>query len=349
MVVADGSLTIKAANAYVGDLAASKSIEVSAGTITLLTRPAGKVTNPVPSQGLLNDTGVDYVAGDAIVFSAGHIADDSAGLGNPKPTFANATAIVAGYTVPYGAAFKMSAFPNVVVDVNGQTTVIDVAANGTPDIDLASAIAGAVPRQQTQSPAPQEDNLSAALKQALDDMGIDAVEPLSPQLAAAAQSGYRLIVDAEVRKGEYQGSVTVTVDRLASGLIKSVLDDFTAIYGQTFNDRARTREQMFREFSRPWMDYAQKKQGAPYDARDFRQFIESHEEYRQAAIYLNGDPATSRPGLQGLFGKLKTLGLSDLELERSESALLRDVTPMNNMTAKQMRELILAGERPGGN
>ncbi|MCI0629494.1 MAG: filamentous hemagglutinin N-terminal domain-containing protein [Phycisphaerales bacterium] len=333
-----GDLAIHADNATLSDLSTLGDMTVdttSAGTILILRRLASNVLEADGS--LVEDLGVDFVAGGEINFIFGTLAPQSAG--DPRPTFATVEGIngvnleLAFALDPSdGNRYSFRRLSNVYGSFFNGTdspvfggSVLDLRTQGPTETDPSTALASTVPLESRVRIVPPGAELSAAQREHLAQLRIRVrnwpdqgrwVEETS--LAA----GKYVFEDVPSKVGSADREIAE--GRLDRELVTRVLAMRDAFLETTDPEQADKKGWIVVKemLQRTWTKYYEEMTAAgveepPIDG--FRAYIEGLPE-TDAAPRMVAD-------LRKFLEALSLLGLNSWEAANPRSAIIHEITP----------------------
>lgn len=236
-VTAFGNLTINASQATLRDTNAFGKLVLNVPSITLATRSRAPQVPPAPGQ-KQNDIGMDLVARDGVAFAGGStVTIDRGSSGDPDTAVATIGSDVIS-TPPasvQGGSITTLQFVNGVTlnsfrknnDPAGILSALDLRADGRTSTNVATAIAGATPREADISPG-QTIGISASMREQLADVGI-YVKDLDPDLQIEYLVGRAIFVDVPETPNPAPNDYKITPNRLAVDRVREVLDSFRGV------------------------------------------------------------------------------------------------------------------------
>ncbi|MCA9291822.1 MAG: hypothetical protein KDA25_11890, partial [Phycisphaerales bacterium] len=238
-VTALGDLDISGTLVELSDLNALGSINVNASTIRLLARAAGNVKlAAIQGGGVDVDTGIDFVAGNSIIFSvaptlvggpAGATARFSTSTGGDV-TFAGSTAI------PF-VVLQFTDAANAAAYASGGT-IFDLLAGGISNANVSDALAGAVPQDDETREVEQSIGLDPGTRQVLQLLGINAVAPNNADLRNAAADGVMVQDDAPRVMASDDLTLRVSETRIPAVQANAIRDDYNRVFAAETGDGA---------------------------------------------------------------------------------------------------------------
>lgn len=297
-----GDLTINSGGrATLSDISTLGSMTINAPSIAIQTRPGGsEFFASGTSVQLGRDGGVDFVAGGAITFSATPTV-----LGSfTPPAFATPDALGISSNV---SQFAQRAVGTITVDTMFEAnTVLDLAAAGATNINLAEALpgpAGGVTGAERIAPPPGLNSHQAAI---LSDAGVD------PRL--------------------------VEVRQLPIAAVRQFVEAYEAFFWHATIDasgqpvRQPQAEHIRQVLGAAWDEYAAAAKGKA-DPLGFRAYVEAVPTQTEARYDLDA--------LRTLFDRLGQLGLPPGETTDVRRGVLARITPAN-LTPEQLETAAMA-------
>lgn len=306
-----GDLTINAGGtATLGDLSTLGDMTINAPSIAINTRPGGATVGVFGgnSSALVNnrDPGVDFVAGGRITFSSTPTL--LGGFAGPSFATPDATGLSANLVNFATRAFGPVTTSQLAVGPN----YLDLRAAGPSTVNLAEAVAGAVPREIQAGEVAAESPVDRAAQEELQAIGVFARASEYDELLSFL-SGQALYIDVPDRPSPAAEDYQITVNRLPAAAVREVLDSYRAVFtkdGQPQPQRPR------QALEAAWKEYAAAA-GDRADALGFRAYLEAVPAQAEALYYLDG--------LRELLADLGSLGLSPAELRAARRAVLNAV------------------------
>jgi hypothetical protein len=350
-----GRLQIKSTGGTVrlGDLTSLADINVQGNAIQLRLRGAGPIFDNVvqsPDQ-LVTDSGLDLIAAGAIVFDKVPTLDGSGGV-----SVANNAGVVGGNlsgltTRQFLGGVTKTLLNDLRSGNSGQLMPLDLKADGPSTAQLASSLAGAIPRNedrfgQVGSPV----TVSKELQDPLSEMGVLTRE-MSPEESIEFMTGRSIYRDTPGKASPTRTDYRVTVNRLSTGAVQNALAKYRALVFEPATDAsgkpalddqgrpvlvkqtARIKETL----SSAWDQYTARVQQP--DGAGFRAYLDTlpaNAAGQEAMDYLK----RTRDVLDAMDG----MGLSPFETSIPKNKLLNSIKP-GGMTDKQIREAVYGAVR----
>ncbi len=350
-----GRLQIKSTNGTVrlGDLTSLADISVEGNAIQLRLRGAGSIFDNVvqtPDQ-LVTDSGLDLIAAGAIVFNRVPTLDGSGGV-----SVANNAGVVGGNlsgltTRQFLGGVTKTLLNDLRSGNSGQLMPLDLKADGPSTAQLASSLAGAIPRNedrfgQVGSPV----TVSKELQDPLSEMGVLTRE-MSPEESIEFMTGRSIYRDTPGKASPTRTDYRVTVNRLSTGAVQNALAKYRALVFEpttdasgkpAFDDQGRPvlvkqTARIKETLSSAWDQYTAKVQQP--DGAGFRAYLDTlpaNGPGHEAMDYLK----RTRDVLDAMDG----MGLSPFETSIPKNKLLNSLKP-GGMTDKQIREAVYGAVR----
>ncbi|MCC6972026.1 MAG: filamentous hemagglutinin N-terminal domain-containing protein [Phycisphaerales bacterium] len=313
-LTAFGSLTVNATSgATLGDVTTLGDMNINAPAITLRSRTGGTVLSQFVSGGVpltAQDGGLDFVAGGRIVFGvapsgfARYAVTDPATDIDLKGGSGSVAPFEGGLTEALFAP-KASAGGDPA-NTATELLALDMRSEGSID-NPASALASALPSDQSLGVPNQSVSLSTAIKDLLAQIGISVKDASSFDESVNAAAGLALYNDwpQTTRASVDDASYQVSVNRLSRDRIDAVLNAYFDLFGTDAaarNDRIAEAQIIL---SKAMEAYVGTIGDHEPDGLGFRAFIEATPEQEPALKVLNG--------LNKLFNAIDQLGLSPVE------------------------------------
>lgn len=376
-----GSLTINAASAVFGDLTSVGNMTINAPTVVFNRRAASQIavsavqaTNP---SGLdpLPDRGVDVVSGGTMTFNSSSVtAQGNASFSNPSFSSAAGVNSIVGPL----SGFLLQSYPdpitvaniNRIVTVSGQAQppiTLDLQAEGPSNADLATSLAGAIPRESRMGDVGQDATIAQAQIDQLKNLGVFAREPREQELLALLQ-GSATYDDVPRRPQPVASDYTTVVNRLPSTEVDAMLASYDALFNKPkldengnpvlgpdgkalrVNRSAEIQESLFQSVRRFRAAKAGAAAAAPadgeaptpapaaraatFDPYAFRAYLEQTPEEAQSLAYIRQ--------IGAFLDQLSGLGLTPRELNTSKAAILSGLRPRGIPTTQQLEAVIRA-------
>ena len=327
-LTAFGKLTVNATtSATLSDITSLGDLTVNSPSISIPNRSAGRVLSRfVHGDHAVTEAegGLDFVSGGKIFFSSAPsgfaryaVADPSGGNINIQGG--------SGTFAPFAGGVSSALFvPKVVgtgtpgVDApNGGTDLLALDLRAEGDIsNVASAIASAIPSDQSLGVPNQNVSLSNAVRDLLLQIGISVKDSSSFDEAVNAATGLALYNDwpQTARVPADDASYKVSVNRLSKGNIDRVVSAYVDLFGEETAREDRIAE------AQSVLKNAMEKYSASLGDREadglgFRAFVEASPEQADALKVLNG--------LNRLFAAIDQLGLSPAEVRVPRTTIYR--------------------------
>jgi hypothetical protein len=342
----DGSLTINAAQAIVGDINAIGNLRVNSPDIEIRLREPGKVLTQ--SNGIALDQGVDIVAAGTVDFTS---IPTLLGTGSdPRFGTPNGGGDVSGTL----SAFLFQAMGTIAhgdINPTGSTLrTLDLLAQGPTNTNIASSLAGAIPQEVRENEVSEQTTLTSASFAAAEQIGINLREPSAAELVSLLHGTGTLSDYTPSPNLMTAEDTTTVVSRLPAERVRALL----ASYDQAFN------KPLLDENGKPVLDEhgkvrrvsrAQEMQDALYESvrryRDAANIKSSDIDPSAFRAYLEQTPAESESlgyvrQLETFLDKLELIGLTAREMAQSEAIILNPIRPRGIRNVQQFKEIIRA-------
>lgn len=335
-----GNLEIVATNqARLGDLVSLGNMTVTSPDIRLVTRQPGTLSARDPNQttgtGVRvndRDRGLDFVAGGRFNFSSRPVA-----IGDgPAPSFGSATGERDVGNQLSGFIFQTyQGFFNALIDVGNPIITQDLKSSGPSDTNFADALAGAIPRESRQNDVSDENTISSARFEDLEQLGVFPRD-LTDEERIAGLIGWSTYDDFPETSEPSDSDFRTAVTRLPGERTAMILEMHQRLFYRTVTDpqtgetriesRAPEIKQAFEESIKRFRD---ERPGAVdrVDPVSLREYVERVPEEAESRAYARQ--------LGELLEQLELLGLSNRELRKSKAAVLRLVRPTGLPTREQ--------------
>ncbi|MBY0263248.1 MAG: hypothetical protein K2Q20_12950, partial [Phycisphaerales bacterium] len=364
-----GSLTINAASARLGDINTLGDLAVNAPSIVIQRRAAsrvlgGLVTSANPTGlSVVNDRGVDFVAGGTITFSS---APTVVGAGE-QPSFgstngaADMSATLAGFLRQRFGEITRADFNRL--ETSGSTSLtpitLDLISSGPTDAPLATTLAGAIPRESRTNVVGQDSTIAQAQIDELRNLGVFARNPSSDELVSLL-GGAATYDDVPRKSLPTASDYTTVVSRLPADRVDALLRTYSRVFNKTGTDDSGKQVVMNRsaEIQAALLESVRRYRaaragavapapaGAPegaaapragsFDPLAFRAYLENTPEESVSLGYIRD--------LGEFLTELESVGLTPRELAQSKAAILNPVRPRGIPTV-QLLEAVIKGEQ----
>jgi hypothetical protein len=356
-ITAFGNLTIDATEfATLGDINTLGSLTVNAPQIRIATRDRagfdvirGNAVIRVPAS---DDLGVDFIASQNINFSVAPStrADGVTALQPSEVSFgANSVGniIVAGSSLFRQLQFQAPGLSRQSFQLGSDLLGLDFRADGQTTTNVATAIAGATPREAESGAVTQSVGISGALKDQLVQVGI-YVKDLELEQQVDFLAGRAIYVDVPSSPTPRQDEFRVTPNRLAVDRVQDMLAAYEAVVGpraegvdaaQAMADQEARIESAKATISAAWQEYVTST-GQPAEELSgscFRDWLSVTPSQTPALELLNK--------LREFFNKLDELGLSPAEVSVPKSVMVNKILDTDQMLPEQL-ESAITGEPP---
>ena len=341
-----GALTINAGSAILGDVNAVENLRVNSPSITILRREAGKISGQTGINAL--DQGVDIVSGGTLDFTSTPTVAGSGG----EPRFA--TPGGGGDVAGTLSGFIFQAFgaldPDLINGSGGSVfRTLDLRAQGPTNTNIASTIAGAIPRETRQNDVGQSTTLAQAQFEQVKQLGIvprnaTAGELVELLTGSATYDDYprALLPAAE--------DYTTVVNRLPSDRVEALLASYDAVFNTVqvgddgkpvLDEQGKTRrvsrtqeiqESLLASVKR--FREASSVKTPEVDPTAFRAFLEQSPEEAASLGYIRQ--------LGEFLDQLELVGLTARELQQSKAIILNPVRPRGIRNVQQFEAVIRA-------
>ncbi len=341
-----GRTTINAGSAILGDVNSVGNLRVNAPSITILRRAAGKLSGQSGVNGL--DQGVDIVTGGTVDFTTTPTVGGSGG--EPRFGTPNGGGDVAGTL----SGFIFQAFgtlnPDLINGTGGNVfRTLDLRASGPTNTNIASTIAGAIPRETRQNDVGQSTTLAQAQFEQVKQLGIVPRNATAGELIELL-TGSATYDDFPRAALPTVDDYTTVVNRLPSDRVEALLTSYDAVFNtiQTGEDgkpvldengktRRVSRTQEIQESllaSVKRFREASKVKSPEVDPTAFRAFLEQSPEDAKSLNYVRQ--------LGEFLDQLERVGLTARELQQSKAIILNPVRPRGIRNVQQFEAVIRA-------
>ncbi len=330
-------ITVGNGTAALSDIAATGSINVSAGAIVLHARNADPARG---GTGGGTDDGLNFVAQTSINFGNSPIRYDNTNSTNDVANFVTTSGLA---TVNRDQAVGISLFqdPSLGADFAQRNTGLNFndanfgsfsgfplqpISGGTQTIDTAAALSGALPDQKPLDVAvditvtagqleelkklgihprraAKQERLSLNSKRALFAQLVDGQDQENYGLLQPIKGGVSRLVPSDY---------VVVVDRMSEREVQSILTAFEQLYGKNKEKAAPIGE----SFNTAFTDYTTEKQTG--DPAGFAPYL-----VEKPGKYPEVDKAVR--GFDNLFGYIESLGLTNKEQAKSKEHIASDL------------------------
>lgn len=340
-----GSLAINVADsggvARLGDLAAVGDLSVSAPSIVLQLRDSGPIRDVFSTQ-IISDTGLDFI-GRTISFSTTPVVE---GVGGPV-TFGTESGVADTAGTLGGFLFrKFGEISRQQMVFNN--AVVDVRSAGPSNTNIATTIAGAIPRDTQSGDVSQDTTVGQAQRDELTQLGVFARglgldELLTFLVGRSIYDDYPDRPNPSEQAGDYK----VAVNRLDAKRVAELLRAYDRVFNRDAVDAegnpvfsesgARLRQPRTEEISeslqRAYQDYrGTGPNRREFDPVAFYAFLEESPEHAEALAHING--------IREVFRQLSLIGLTPQEFNIAKQTLLKDVRP-GILRREQLESLVL--------
>ncbi|MBL8760289.1 MAG: filamentous hemagglutinin N-terminal domain-containing protein [Phycisphaerae bacterium] len=312
-LTAFGALTINAStSATLSDITTLGDLNVNAPAISVLGRSAGNVLSQFVSGGVPTtalDGGLDFVSGGKIIF--GVAPSGTARYATANPADVDLKGGAGTVTIFEGGLTESLFVPKTTggADIGTSTTellALDMRSEGSID-NPASALASALPSDQSLGAPGQTVSLSESVKELLGQLGIFIKEGGSFSEAVDAATGMALYNDwpQTTRATPDDSTYRISVNRLSVQRINAVLDSYKNLFGDddaTRNDKIGEAKAAMAESIQAYLDTIGDREP---DGIAFRAFLESNPAHESSLKTLNG--------IRDLYARIDDLGLSPVE------------------------------------
>lgn len=356
-----GRLSILTSGAVVlSDLTSLGDMTVRGTSIAIKLRPGGNVFDNVfqSSDQTIADLSVDFVAAGEIAFidlNSTLISPTLIAFGDARePTFAtnsgNRPINLNGFNFlqftdvngPLSSAF----FVDPRTGNGGRLLGLDIVAKGPPVDDLATSIAGAIPRDTESRENAPPVTISAALREPLQEMGI-SVRDLEFTELVEYLVGRALYRDLPGKPSPKPEDIRVTVNRLASEPVQALIAAYRGLlYKETTSPDGTTElvpnQDAVRTFLEDaWNVYAEEA-GDQASGKGFAAWLSTR---GASASPTEREAARIFDGIRDVLEKISALGLSPAEARIPRDRLLGELKPQS-MTDEQMLEAVQIEAEP---
>lgn len=357
-LTAFGRLRINAGgSATLGDLVSLADISVTSNNIILRARQNGNVyDNTFESPDLTPaDTGTDFVAAGGFTFSS---TPTVVGSGN-APIFASNSGVPANNLT--GFAFRR-VIGNVVASLFTDTRSggsnfllpLDLRAFGPSSAQLATSLAGALPRDVTPGEAVTPPPISSSILSSLADMGIQT-RSLTPDETIDLLAGNATYDDVRPRSGFLADDYRIATNRLSAPAAKRAIDAYRALISKPEIDsngnpvidasgnpvmRDRTTD-IKASLARSWETYAV--QAVSPSGVGFRAFLENR---GQGASTTEVQALSDLNAAREALISIRAIGLSEYEASIPRRKITGMIRP-DSLSDQQLLEAIFGAPVKG--
>jgi filamentous hemagglutinin family protein len=356
-----GRLSILTSGAVVlSDLTALGDMTVRGTSIAIKLRPGGTVFDNIfesPDQAAA-DLSVDFVAAGEISFidlSSTLITPTVIAFGDARePTFAtnsgNRPVNLNGFNflqfTDVNGVLSSAFFVDPRSGNGGRLLGLDIIAKGPPVDDLATSIAGAIPRDTESRENAPPVTISAALREPLQEMGISVRDLEFTELVEylVGRAFYR---DLPGKPSPRPEDIRVTVNRLASEPVQALIAAYRGLlYKETTNPDGSSElvpnQDAVRTFLEDaWNVYAEEA-GDQASGKGFAAWLSTR---GASASSTEREAARIFDGIRDVLEKISALGLSPAEARIPRDRLLGELKPQS-MTDEQMLDAIQVEAEP---
>lgn len=344
-LTAGGGLSITAPTAaFLGDIVTLRSLRVNSPAITLNRRVGGRLLGD--QGGFGTDVGLDFVSGGVFDFSSVPVA---AGTGR-NPTFG--TTDGGGDARGTLSTFLFQSFGDILptlINSSGATLrTLDLKSEGPTNTNIATTIAGAIPRESRTNDVGQDTTVSQALFEEIKQLGINPRNPTSGELLDQL-SGSATFDDFPRRSPPTAEDFTTVVNRLPADRVTDLLLTYDNVMRKPLLDeggnpvldengkaqRADRRKEILDTLNASVRRYLEST-GAKgdVDPAQFRAFLESDAKEAQSLEFVQQ--------FEVLLDKLDQIGLTSREIIQAKASMLRSVRPRGFRTIEQFETMIRA-------
>lgn len=340
-----GGLTINApTSAFLGDIVSLGTLRVNSPAITLNRRIGGRLLGD--QGGFGTDAGLDFVSAGNFDFTS-------------VPTVAGSGRLPSFGTVDGGgdvrgtlSSFLFQAFGDILpASINSSGTTLrtlDLKSEGPTNTNIATTIAGAIPRESRTNDVGQDTTVSQALFEEIKQLGINPRNPTSGELLDQL-SGSATFDDFPRRFPPTSDDYTTVVNRLPADRVTDLLTTYDGVMRKPLLDdsgnpvldeagkpqRADRRKEILDTFNASVRRYLESTGSkGDVDPAQFRAFLESDAKEAQSLQFVQQ--------LEGLLTKLDQIGLTSREIIQAKASMLRAVRPRGFRTIDQFETMIRA-------
>lgn len=335
-----GSLSISASrHAVLGDLTTIGDMTVAAPTITILRREGSQLLDWRGE--LVNDRGVDFVAGGRISFAGGVVL---AGTATPPPTFAdNGQNVTRGSlqgfeftrSTPEQTSREALTFDGVVLDQRTLAPAIIPPPTPVPPTDSGADLAEALaPRIRfSDSVQPEAYDLRLFQRLSINARGVSEEEISDALIGRLVYNDLPSGVETFNREERRFAATRADIDS-----VLRIVGERDAAFGTPDADQTQAIAASLAESANRYFTLS----GASrIDPVEFRKFLESSPQEQRTLAYIQQ--------LQAVLSDMKTLGLPASEYQQSQVRLLSQVAPQGRMSVGELVQLIQTpGAAPSG-
>lgn len=330
--------------AMLGDLVSLADIQLTATAIRLRLRPGGSVTDNF--LGTTTDNGVDFVAAGQINFSVAPTVEGSGGSPIFANNAANGSATLGGFSFrQFQGGVKTSLFRDTRAGNSTFLLPLDLKAQGPSTTQLATSLAGVLPRDVSVGVTDIAPPISASQEQSLSEMGIRARD-LTVEETIDLLAGRSLFDDLKPRSGMAPEQYSVASSRLSAKAVDRAVrsyKDLVSVPGTDATGAATTRSripELKQAFASAWASYASRvpaPTGLGYRAYLETRGAQATRDEARALEFLDG--------ARDVVENIKGIGLSEFETSIPRRKLLEAIRP-ETIPTKEFLEAVVgrAGE-----
>ena len=323
-----GGVTIAAANeAALSDIQTAGNIKVSSKTITFLSRDAMTYTDE--SGNLVSDRGLGFIAKKI-----------DTGNGSTSVDLSSGGTGVVEFSAEEFLSQNISQYILLVADagsitsskfLNGLNIIGGIIPAGSPMVDVAQFLAAATPSLiEFEIP---EETVSQAMRENLVKIGIYARENTEPEKRGSFNGMaqyFEMVTSENPQPSDYK----VAEGRIESKQAVLVYEMSSDIFWDKNGEKAVSKiPEIVADISKAYGAFKAKFDANNQTPAMFAQYIDTSDEEiaQKAAKHINA--------FRKLFGEIKRLGLTPVELDVSKSVILRPIR-VKGLSSTNLRKII---------
>lgn len=332
-----GSLNLTAREAEVGDLTALVAIRVAADQIRIVGRESGAIGTVTAGQlqafvggessERADNSGTDFVAGDSIDFE-GVVSRIGAGVDSNIRFATNTGEGIRGVDTFIRTRVDPPVEPSTLVFTAGTAPIVlDVKAGSAPN-NVASSLAGALPREQRILDVPQDAVTVLSVANELQEIGIlldrIGVSAIESALGRALYEDLRMPPTARRHPNEPRAVVLAAAEevyykpsRLSGRAALDMRDTIRELF--LYKDERAQLSVVRRAIADAWLDWLDSPGADPRVPGAFGAFLQSNDPDGQAARCIRA--------LALLFEQIDGLGLTGFERSQVRRFVVKKISP----------------------
>ncbi len=312
-----GDLVINAARrAVLSDLTTVGDLSVRSADIRINRRAASNLKDK--GEGLLNDRGVDFVAGGRLAWEGLTTLDKD----GPAPTFSSGDGVRPGALAGY--EFTKTPAGDATLDrlTLEDGTVLDqrtLAPRSVPTGDHDNVLASLQPPKYVDPIKPAVFDVRAMARLAVTSRGV------SPEEAIGAMAGRYLINDLPAGVDRYGEERTYSAARVDIDAAMRVVDRFNAVFGLPGRDRSPQIGAALAEAHDRYLTSSLR-------AQSFGSYLDATPGEVEALGYVSS--------IRTLLDDLRAMGLPEMEYRRARDRILGEIATPGRLSVEQLADLI---------